>query len=341
MREIFRRGLLLLTLIVALGGVAGSNVQAWEPQEQRTILEVYLDSPIPEDAYDLVEEAIATEVTKVLEAEGVSVTPPVDFEIVPHIYTLIVSPREEIALVGSGEVFYEELSPARIEALEYEASTGPAAGGLRWLEPEDGLVKSSTLVTRLGGIATDPPRIVSHTTIWIVQTAAHEWGHHYLFQYPLGWHIGTGVGEMKMLNEMVADIIADEITKDIIQKYDWKVSVEYKSVCDKKELQPIRITVDQLLTEGQIEEAEAYMEEMRLELCSKGWCPRKLNQAFFAFCGQYGEGAEGDSPIPNMLKELRARYPSLKEFLEAMRKVSSYEDFLVLLEEKGIDYPEG
>lgn len=340
MRETARRGLLALLLIAILGGLVYARTQADVRDMRQDILEAYIASPIPEGDYDLAEEIIVAEITEVLTGEEVSVTPSVKFELIPHLYLLVISERGRINIIHYA-LFQKALSLEKMNEIELGASISEQVGdwecelGCSIIEPQQ-----SAVVVRIGGVATNPPSVVSSNLATVVHIATHEWGHEYLRLYPLGQHY-TSDSDIAMLNEMVADTVAEEILEALFHKYGWEAPTKAKGGCTREELRPVRIAVDQLLAEGKIDEAEAYMEEARQRLCSEGWCPRKLNQAFFAFCERYGGGAAGDSPIPSMFKELRAQYPSLREFLEEMRVVSSHEDFLSLLEEKEINYPEG
>ncbi len=85
------------------------------------------------------------------------------------------------------------------------------------------------------------------------------------------------------------------------------------------------------LSQGDIEGAERYMEERRQVFLAHGYQIRKLNQAYFAFHGIYGQGPASVSPIHGELKQLRARNPSLKDFLRSVSGMRSYADLLEAL----------
>ena len=91
---------------------------------------------------------------------------------------------------------------------------------------------------------------------------------------------------------------------------------------------PTRKRVDELLAEGRIEEAEAYMEERRLLFVENGSNIRKLNQAYFAFHGTYAESPTSVSPIGDQLHTFRDLSPDLATFIREVSQVSSYDDFL-------------
>jgi hypothetical protein len=73
------------------------------------------------------------------------------------------------------------------------------------------------------------------------------------------------------------------------------------------------------------------MEERRVELNGHGYRVRKINQAYFAFHGSYGESPSSVSPIAHELYELRTRSKDAGEFVRAVRGVRSYEQFKVIL----------
>ena len=95
-----------------------------------------------------------------------------------------------------------------------------------------------------------------------------------------------------------------------------------------------RGTLDSLLAEGKIEEAERYLEERRQIFVAAGFAIRKLNQAYFAFHGTYAFSPASVSPVAEQLEELRGYFPTLGEFLAAVRKVSTHDKLLALLAEK-------
>jgi hypothetical protein len=96
-----------------------------------------------------------------------------------------------------------------------------------------------------------------------------------------------------------------------------------------------RIRVDELLAEGKIEEAEAYMEERRQEFVANGYGIRKLNQAYFAFHGAYADepGAAGADPIGPAVRELRARSPDLHTFVGRIAPVTTLAELQELLDQ--------
>jgi hypothetical protein len=97
-----------------------------------------------------------------------------------------------------------------------------------------------------------------------------------------------------------------------------------------------RVKVDELLAEGKIEEAEAYMEQRRQLFWENGYNIRKLNQAYFAFHGAYADeplGAAGEDPVGAAVRALRAQSPSLTQFLNKISLMTSFEQLKQAVEQ--------
>jgi hypothetical protein len=92
-----------------------------------------------------------------------------------------------------------------------------------------------------------------------------------------------------------------------------------------------RLRVDELLADGKVEEAEAYMKERRVLFVEQGYRLRKLNQAYFAFHGSYATNPSAANPIGGQLEWLRAQSPTLRAYLRQVSRFSSHEDLLALL----------
>ena len=102
------------------------------------------------------------------------------------------------------------------------------------------------------------------------------------------------------------------------------------------EMHVTRVQVDELLAQGKIEEAEAYMEERRVEFVKNGYMIRKLNQAYFAFHGAYAEvteGAAGQDPVGPAVRALREQSGSLAAFLKRIAWMNSFEDLQVSIDQ--------
>ena len=102
-----------------------------------------------------------------------------------------------------------------------------------------------------------------------------------------------------------------------------------------------RTRTDELLEEGLIEEAEAYMESRRVELVDHGFNIRKINQAYFAFHGTYAESPSSTSPIARYLWDLREQVETVGELVKLLRPLGTYREFEQLLVERGIELETG
>jgi hypothetical protein len=97
-----------------------------------------------------------------------------------------------------------------------------------------------------------------------------------------------------------------------------------------------RVHVDELLAEGKIEEAEAYMETRRKLFWENGYAIRKLNQAYFAFYGAYADspgGAAGEDPVGPAVRALRAQSPSLAAFINRIATMTSFTELQQAIEQ--------
>jgi len=104
-----------------------------------------------------------------------------------------------------------------------------------------------------------------------------------------------------------------------------------KSTILKMKSVAMNLAVDAYLAEGEIEQAEMFMEERRQFLISNGYYIRKLNQAYFAFHGTYADRPASISPIGQELKQLRSQSASLKDFLDTVAVMTSHQDLLELI----------
>lgn len=201
----------------------------------------------------------------------------------------------------------------------------------------------SSLVVNIGGLAAYPTMIMRTTALdWLTDTIAHEWIHIYLGQRPLGNNYTTP--ELRTMNETTASIAGGEIGKLILQRYypefstngiksiD-RISQKTQRIFDefdfRAEMHTTRVTVDTLLEQGKIQEAEEYMELRRKVFWDHGYPIRKLNQAYFAFHGSYADtpgGAAGEDPVGPAVRALRAKSPSLKSFLERISSMTTFKE---------------
>ena len=246
--------------------------------------------------------------------------PPVDAELERPPRALTVSPREEIRLLRL--VLLEPgLSLAEIERIEAEIEA-------------DG--RFSAIVASIGGMASFPALVRdSRSYASTVEIMAHEWLHHYLYFYPLGRNVFAST-ELRSINETVADTIDVEIAARVFATYPG-VELPARPPPDRPEadalLRRLRVDVDALLAEGDVEAAERLMEQVRLEIAASGRRIRRINQAFFAFNGVYATRPEGSTnPIGPLVRELRDSSPTLLDFVEAVREVDSFAELEALRE---------
>ena len=279
---------------------------------------------------DQVEAIIEGQISAVLTDQGLAKTidfigkvnilfPPVDFEFQQEPNVLIVSPRDKIELTKT-ILLSPDLSLEQIVDIENKVQG----------------IGMSGLVERVGGVATYPSIIPQDDSLqYLLSTVAHEWLHHYFYFHPLGRNYWANY-DMTSINETAADIGGNEIGQLVYQRYYVQPVSQAASPAGasqpafdfNKEMRQIRLTVDQLLAQGQVEEAERYMEQMREYLARNGYYIRKLNQAYFAFYGTYSDMPGSVSPIGGYLEELRQGSPSLGDFIKTVSGISSYEQLL-------------
>lgn len=257
--------------------------------------------------------------------------PPVFYHSSALPWSLIVSPRDEIRQEHNINLVPDMTIDEHV-ALE---------------EQVDQELDVSSLVVGIGGIGTYPT-MVSYTSNlnWLTEVVAHEWIHNFLTLRPLGINYLTSP-ELRTMNETAASIAGKEIGLALLERYYPELvppppqpepppAAENETpdepeapVFDyRQEMRETRVTVDEMLAEGKIEEAEAYMEERRQLFWENGYRIRKLNQAFFAFYGAYADipgGAAGEDPVGAAVREFRRQNPTLAEFLKRISMMSSFE----------------
>ncbi len=207
---------------------------------------------------------------------------------------------------------------------------------------------ASSLVVPIGGVGVYPTMVMQTTSLpWLVDTIAHEWIHNYLTQRPLGM-LYDGTPELRTMNETTASIAGTEVGKYVIEHYypelapkSWtpglvSFPLDHPNPGDlprppfdfRAEMHLTRITVDALLAEGKVDEAEAYMVERQQFFLKNGYLIRKLNQAYFAFYGAYADvpgGAAGEDPVGPAVRALRAQSASLADFVNRIAWMTSFE----------------
>lgn len=281
----------------------------------------------------LAESIIQSHVAEVLAEYGFGaagqVIPPVAIRFTALPTMLITSPRDRIERTGSYPLDHG-LTVDEMESLEVQVDTE---------------LNVSSLITPIGGLAVWPAMLIETAYLpSAYEVTAHEWTHHYLAMFPLGLSYAASP-ETITINETVASIVGREIQWSVLNRYYPDLALEppdYSPVPEpepqpapepeappafdfRAEMRETRVRADELLAEGRIEEAEAYMEARRLLFVENGYRIRKLNQAYFAFYGSYADepGATGADPIGPALRELRYYSASLEAFLQAVRGVTS------------------
>ncbi len=240
------------------------------------------------------------------------VFPPVDVELSSTPRVLVISPRSRIELLGS-DVLRPGIAAERLRELERETEADEPA--------------LSAVVLPLSGIATYPAIVTNRRGYAAtVESAAHEWTHHYLAFYALGFAYFSS-SDARVISETVADIAGDEIAALVLARDGDPAPANDAppdaAVDRDAVLRDLRLEVEALLADGRIDEAERRMEETRLELESAGVFIRRINQAYFAWFGTYAARADSVDPLGPQLFELRERAGTLARFLKLVRGVSS------------------
>ena len=302
---------------------AGNNASAPLPSP------AYLENAIAENRelrqrlLPHVEYIVEQTITGVIRQQGLDtrwlgVFPPVDTTFGESPNVLVLSPRDRIYR-QDGFLLNPNLNNDIKEGLESVA-----------LETED----LSAVVAGTAGLSVYPSVVVDTLGLrYAMEVVAHEWLHHWLFFRPLGRNFNQSP-EMLTLNETAATITGEELgdlaytalTGEEVTR-PW-VRAHPEGFDFTAEMRSTRLKAEQLLAQGDIEGAEAYMEERRKIFVEAGYNIRKLNQAYFAFHGSYATGPGSVSPIGEQIREIRHRSGSIGEFLKTVAQFGSYEEYL-------------
>lgn len=206
----------------------------------------------------------------------------------------------------------------------------------------DTALNVSSLVVDVGGIGIYPTMVMQTSNLdFLTEVVSHEWVHNFLTLRPLGLNYLSSP-ELRTINETVAAIAGKEIGRAVLERYypdkvpppPPPVPLETEKPAlppafeFRAEMRETRITVNRLLAENKIDEAEEYMEQRRIFFREHGYIIRKLNQAYFAFYGAYADqpgGAAGEDPVGAAVRELWAMSPSLASFLNQISWITSFE----------------
>ena len=273
------------------------------------------------------EPAIERAVSTVLRAEGLErpafwspdgqmLFPPVSFAFTSPPEVLILSRRDRVSVVQS-ELLRPGISDPDAERLESETDA----------------LNYSSLVVPIGGLATFPTMVIEgNRPLDAVIAVTHEWVHGYLFFTPLGLRYWSSQ-DARTINETTAEMISRELGPRAARDLGLETPPAVRSDTPQPSLiqfrtlmRETRLTLDALLRDGKIDEAEAYLRDRRQDFVAAGFQIRKLNQAYFAFYGSYGDAASGTSPIPRQLGWLRAASGSPGEFLRRVGQLTSADD---------------
>ena len=289
------------------------------------------------DAEEVIEGTVSAVLSELgLGSYGPVDYPPVDIRLDDPPSVVVTSPRHTISR-GDEALVVPGLSVLEREGIEEALLT------------ESDL---SALVSDIGGVATYPAIVRSGFPLrHILQTAAHEWLHHYLVAHltPLGLRTYQS-NEMLTINETLADLVGREIGDMAYIRLGGTIdpppnpaqagaAPEVGKFDFSREMRATRLRVDSLLAEGKVEEAELYMDERRRVFVENGYHLRKINQAYFAFAGTYAEQPESSDPVGEGMRRLRSEAPDLRTFISMVSAVGTPEDFAALVEDLGEGEP--
>tara|TARA_B100001146_G_scaffold80722_1_gene71656 strand:- start:248 stop:1177 length:930 start_codon:yes stop_codon:yes gene_type:complete len=248
--------------------------------------------------------------------------PPTDFRLGDPPHILITSRRDKIELTGSklikSDLEWSDRTKIEERAEQYE--------------------NTSALVDDLAGLGTYPAIVSDKDELrQLMRTAAHEWLHNYWILKPLGRNMWSSQN-MQILNETAADLAGNELGDEAFKvlgnttvnsyRYD---NLDSGNTHLVRILRETRTGVEKMLENGEIEKAEQYMDKQLWKLKLGGYNIRKLNQAYFAFRGNYAEGPASISPIGKELRELRGYFGNVGDFIASISEIGDYGQFHYLL----------
>lgn len=289
------------------------------------------------DAENRVEDILEGRITAILEDEGLTMSPPLfsdlgivfppaDFEFESPTRVLAVSPRDRIEL-DRDYLLTPGLSQETAASIEEEVEADNA-----------GAEGVSALVIATGGVATYPSVVSSRSpSAALIDTVFHEWTHQYLAFFPLGSNYYSG-DKLRTINESVASLAGRELARLYFERYD-ELQAPAPSATPAPssssptpdsepfdftaEMRALRIEVEEMLADGLVTEAEALMAEKRDEFEANGRYIRRLNQAYFAFYGFYGDSPASVDPIGPKVETLLEEAGSVGEFVRQASQIDS------------------
>jgi hypothetical protein len=285
----------------------------------------------------LAESILQDQVSQVLAEVGLTTAgqpvPNVWYHSTPLPMALIVSPRDHIEQTTNISV-ETDLTVDEVSTLEDNVDQG---------------LNVSSLVVDIGGVGVYPTMVMRSTDLkWMLSTISHEWTHNYLTLRPLGL-LYDETPELRTMNETTASITGNEVGELVLERFYPELNQASRPSLSlvslpfdhpepgdflrppfdfRAEMHETRVAADALLTEGKIDEAEAYMESRRQVFLKNGYLLRKINQAYFAFYGAYADtpgGAAGEDPVGPAVRALRAQSKSLADFVNTIAKMTSFQ----------------
>jgi len=322
----------LLTQIFADASITDKQSASQQVRDELTALYARQSDLAP-----LAESILQEQVSEIMAEQGLTAggqpIPSIWFHSTPLPLALIVSPRDHIEQLADISLKADLTIDAQVK-LEDNVDKG---------------LNDSSLVVNLGGVGVYPTMVYRSTDLrWTLSTISHEWAHNYLTLRPLGLSYEVSP-ELRTMNETTASIVGDEVGKLVLQKFypELSTTIHPKTLSLKPdfslvsvsssphqpdnssdqpfdfraEMHETRVTVDAMLADGKIDEAETYMETRRQVFLQNGYLLRKLNQAYFAFHGAYADvpgGAAGEDPVGPAVRALRAQSSSLVDFVNTI-----------------------
>lgn len=291
----------------------------------------------------LAESILQDQISLVVARLGLSLggqpVPAVLFHTTPMPWALIVSPRnvirqeEDISLIPDLTVDQQAMLEEKV----------------------DQALNVSSLVVGIGGVGVYPTMVEQTNNLeWMSEVVSHEWVHNFLTLRPLGASYLNSPA-LRTMNETTASLAGREIGRIVLEEFypelvpapvlspgktavpgaaapqtqEAQKPTEPAPFSFNKEMRITRVNVDQMLADGKIDEAEAYIEQRRVFFWNNGYHLRKLNQAYFAFHGAYADspegGAAGSDPVGAAVRSFRTRSASLADFLNRISWMWTFE----------------
>jgi hypothetical protein len=296
-------------------GSAVLNISEWQVQN-------YMRPDSDNKVYGqnvIKQELLPKQIAEILKENNFEVIPSVKFRLEKPPDLLVVSTRTKIAYFDRVLVS-PDLTTAEMVEIEKKVDS----------------LSLSSLIVELGGFGAAYPAIVSPElgTKQIINAAVEEWAHQFLSFRPLGaLYLLDCLGvrqsaDIIIMNESLAGMMADEIGIQVYERYYQRPGQEQKKSQSSFDfysaMRETRCNTDMLLNAGETQAAEQYMEERRIYFEQNGYRIRKLNQAYFAFHGIYGDDPGAVSPVYSELARLRKGYATLAGFVNDVSSMTDY-----------------